>query len=76
VTIPHGGVLLLYTDGVTEATDPAGNFFETDRLYAVARESRGAVARVLCDRLLQAVAVYRGATPQADDVTLVAVHAH
>jgi serine phosphatase RsbU (regulator of sigma subunit) len=76
VTIPPSGVLLLYTDGVTEAVDPDGNFFETDRLYEVARESRGASAQRMCDQLLQAVTAYRGTAPQADDVTLVAVRAH
>src|SRR5262249_42400191 len=29
VTIPPGGTLLLYTDGVTEARDSQGQFFET-----------------------------------------------
>jgi phosphoserine phosphatase RsbU/P len=75
VVIPNGGVLLLYTDGVTEAVDPGGNFFETERLYATARQTAGDTAQVICDRLLEAVAAHRGPAPQADDVTLVAVHA-
>jgi phosphoserine phosphatase RsbU/P len=75
VTIPPGGTLLLYTDGVTETVDAEGNFFETRRLYEVARANRGASAQGLCDQLLWAVNQYRGAAPQADDVTLVAVHA-
>ena len=41
VVIPSGGVLLLYTDGVTEAIDPGGNFFETERLYETARQTAG-----------------------------------
>jgi sigma-B regulation protein RsbU (phosphoserine phosphatase) len=75
VVIPSGGVLLLYTDGVTEAVDPDGNFFETERLYATARQAAGCTAQVICDRLLDAVTAHRGPAPQADDVTLVAVHA-
>src|SRR5215212_12041016 len=75
VVIPSGGVLLLYTDGVTEAVDPAGNFFETERLYETARQISGATAQVFCDRLLDAVTTHRGPAAQADDVTLVAVHA-
>lgn len=74
--IPAGGALLLYTDGITEAVDSQGIFFETERLYEVARANRGAPAQVICERLLQAVTDYRGAAPQADDVTLVAIHAH
>jgi sigma-B regulation protein RsbU (phosphoserine phosphatase) len=76
VTIPSGGVLLLYTDGVTEAVDSDGSFFETERLYETARQTSGSTAQVVCDRLLEAVTAHRGPTPQADDVTLVAVHAH
>src|SRR5262249_29928750 len=75
VVIPRGGVLLLYTDGVTEAVDSNGSFFETERVYATARQASGASAQVVCDRLLEAVTAHRGPAPQADDVTLVAVHA-
>jgi sigma-B regulation protein RsbU (phosphoserine phosphatase) len=75
VVIPSGGALLLYTDGVTEAVDPGGNFFETARLYETARQTSGSTAQVICDCLLDAVTAHRGPAPQADDVTLVAVHA-
>src|SRR6185295_17572136 len=75
VSIPSGGVLLLYTDGVTEAVDPAGNFFETERLYETARRTSGCTAQVICVHLLEAITAHRGPAPQADDVTLVAVHA-
>jgi serine phosphatase RsbU (regulator of sigma subunit) len=75
VVIPRGGALLLYTDGVTEAVDPGGNFFETERLYETARQTAGGSAQLICDRLLAAVTAHRGPAPQADDVTLVAVHA-
>jgi len=75
VTIPLGGTLLLYTDGVTETVDAEQNFFGTERLYEVARANGGALAHVLCDELLAAINEYRGAAPQADDVTLVAAHA-
>jgi sigma-B regulation protein RsbU (phosphoserine phosphatase) len=75
ITIPQGGTLLLYTDGVTEALDMHGSFFEAERLYKVAHANRETSAQELCERLLQAVTQYRGAALQADDVTLVAVRA-
>ncbi len=75
IIIPSGGVLLLYTDGVTEAVDPGGSFFEAERLYETAREMSGATAQVFCDGLLDTVTAHRGPAAQADDVTLVAVHA-
>jgi serine phosphatase RsbU (regulator of sigma subunit) len=75
VAIPRGGVLLLYTDGVTEAMNSDGEFFETERLYEVARSARGTSAEHLCDALLQAISTYHGAAPQADDITMVAARA-
>jgi sigma-B regulation protein RsbU (phosphoserine phosphatase) len=74
--IPRGGALLLYTDGVTEAVDPGGSFFETERLYEIACQTAGFSAQEICDRLLDAVTAHRGPAPQADDVTLVAIHAY
>src|SRR5436190_3861819 len=47
-----------------------------ERVYATARQASGATAQVICDRLLDAVTAHRGPAPQADDVTLVAVHAY
>jgi sigma-B regulation protein RsbU (phosphoserine phosphatase) len=76
VVIPSGGALVLYTDGVTEAVGPDGSFFETERLYETASQASGSSAQTICDRLLEAVTAHRGPAPQADDVTLVAVHAH
>jgi serine phosphatase RsbU (regulator of sigma subunit) len=75
VTLPRGGMLLLYTDGVTEALNLAGELFETDRIYEVAAANSAGSAHALCDALLHAVNEHRGAAAQADDVTMVAVRA-
>ena len=72
VRLPPGSMLLLFSDGVTEATDERGNFFDVERLQAIAREHVGAPAQLLCDRLVDALTAYRGAAPQADDITLLA----
>ena len=42
----------------------------------VSRRLTERVAQEVCDHLLEAVAAHRGPAPQADDVTLMAVHAH
>jgi phosphoserine phosphatase RsbU/P len=75
IMLPAGSMLLLYTDGITEALDPTGDFFETERLYEVVRANRAGSARALCDRLLEAVAAHHNPAPQSDDVTMVAVQA-
>jgi len=73
--IPPGGTLLLYTDGATEAADAQSELFGRERLSAAARAAPAASAQALCDHLVQAVAAYHGAAPQADDITLLAVRA-
>jgi serine phosphatase RsbU (regulator of sigma subunit) len=76
VVIPRGGALLLYTDGVTEALDAQGDLFGSRRLRTAVSVYRSGSAQELCDNVLQAVTDFCGPTPQGDDLTLVAMHAH
>jgi sigma-B regulation protein RsbU (phosphoserine phosphatase) len=75
VEIPAGGLLLLYTDGVTDAVDPDGTFFRLDRLQAEVGTHHDDPAQATCDRLEATLEAYRDSAPQADDITLVAVRA-
>ncbi|MBC8075686.1 MAG: SpoIIE family protein phosphatase [Chloroflexales bacterium] len=75
-TLAPGETLLLYTDGVTEAADPTGAFFECERLHAaVCSAQAAATAQGLCDHIVQRLTTFQGVAPQADDITLVAVRA-
>jgi len=73
VVLPTGSTVLLYTDGVTDALDAQGNQFGLDRLRQALPARRSDSAQALCDTLLEMTAAYRAATPQYDDITLVAV---
>ena len=73
VTLSPGSTLLLYTDGATDATDADGRLFGRERLIQVLEGSLGEPAQALCDRILEEIQAYHGATPQADDITLVAL---
>jgi sigma-B regulation protein RsbU (phosphoserine phosphatase) len=75
ISIPAGGGLLLYTDGMTEAIDSRGGFFGLALLREIVRLNRHIPAQELCDRLLETVQAYRGQAPQDDDVTLVVIRA-
>jgi sigma-B regulation protein RsbU (phosphoserine phosphatase) len=68
-----GDILLLYTDGITEAMDADGNLFGKARLVDAVRHASPAGARDLIDAILAAVRAYVGDTPQADDLTIVTV---
>jgi sigma-B regulation protein RsbU (phosphoserine phosphatase) len=70
-----GDTLLLYTDGVTEATNASGAFFERARLQAAVCSAQAATAQDLCDHIVREVAAFQGDASQADDLTLLALRA-
>lgn len=67
-----GDALFLYTDGVTEARNASGDFFEEDGLVACLT-SGSSTARDLVTRVSDAVITFRGDADQSDDVTLLAI---
>lgn len=76
-TVPQAGMrLCLYTDGITEAHDPAGEMFGEDRLRASLRECRSTSPDECADALLADVtrwcAVNEG-RPYEDDLTLLLI---
>ena len=71
--LPSGGCLLLYTDGVTDCRDGAGESFGRERVSRRLAASRGQSAQRVCDDLVDALAEFQGGAAQDDDVTLVAV---
>jgi sigma-B regulation protein RsbU (phosphoserine phosphatase) len=68
-----GDSLLLYSDGVTEAINPAGDEFGETRLEQVWREHGAGRPADAIDRLVGALADFRGPALQNDDITIVAV---
>jgi sigma-B regulation protein RsbU (phosphoserine phosphatase) len=66
-----GDVLVIYSDGVSEATNPSGEEFGPTRLYeVVARNLEGSAAGIR-DRIESALTKFCQGTPAADDITLV-----
>ncbi len=74
VALRPGDRPLLFTDGVTEATDASGEEFGEDRLAEAFRAAGEAAARHLLMRLVEAFSVFCGERVQ-DDATLVLVGA-
>jgi len=75
VTIPPGGGLILYTDGITDERDHQQLPFGEDRLLQAVRDNAGLSAQELCDHILQTVMEFGGDEPQVDDLTLAVVKA-
>jgi serine phosphatase RsbU (regulator of sigma subunit)/anti-sigma regulatory factor (Ser/Thr protein kinase) len=73
-TLEPGDVLVMYTDGVTEALDAREELFSEDRLQTELAASGLCDARDLAGRVLARVAAFAGDAPQADDIALLVLH--
>jgi len=70
IELQPGDLLLAYTDGVTEALDPAGNELGAERLERWARRHDELSAAGMCDAILADVDRHVSGAPPIDDLTL------
>lgn len=68
-----GDVLVLYSDGITEARSRGGERFGLDRLQKVVLEQSQRSAREIHDSILSALARFAAGEPRGDDATLMVV---
>jgi sigma-B regulation protein RsbU (phosphoserine phosphatase) len=68
-----GDVLVIYSDGVSEAVNAGGEEFGPTRLYEVVARNLDASAAGIRDRIESALTKFCQGTPAADDITLVIV---
>ncbi len=71
VDLRDGDLVFLYTDGVTEARSPSGDFFDDVRVTRWLAAANGRDARQLCDAALAELTAWRGRPGFEDDVTFV-----
>jgi len=72
-TLDEDDVLLLYTDGVVEATDPGGEMLGEERLAEMLREAAEGTASEVLEAVFGAVAEFSNQSPKTDDVTAVVI---
>ncbi|MCG6962804.1 MAG: SpoIIE family protein phosphatase [Acidobacteria bacterium] len=65
-----GDLLVMYSDGITEAEDPNGEEMGIERLKAALEEVGSVSAGVACDGLLERVAAFTDGEALHDDATL------
>jgi serine phosphatase RsbU (regulator of sigma subunit) len=75
IYIDSGDILILYTDGITEAANAKDELFGTERLIALVKEHRNLPARQMRQRIMEAVLSYRSVDSPHDDLTLMLVKA-
>jgi sigma-B regulation protein RsbU (phosphoserine phosphatase) len=73
VSLSPGDVIVLYTDGVTEAINETDEMFETDRLKETIRAHHSSPADTIADQIIREVFAFSGTQPQFDDITLMVV---
>ena len=70
VVLSSGDVVVLYTDGVTEATNERDEEYGVERLSALVSASRGLPAKEIINAIVKDVTAFAGSRPQFDDITL------
>jgi sigma-B regulation protein RsbU (phosphoserine phosphatase) len=70
MTVLPGDVLLLFTDGVTEAEGPGEELFGDDRLSAALLAAASEEPGPLIERIDRVVDEFAADQPQADDITM------
>ena len=79
VELAPGEIIVLYTDGITEAVGPAADeddydaMFGEEALYEVLRRNRHLPAAGIKDAILDAVSTHTSGVAQSDDITLVVI---
>ena len=72
-TLSRGRIIALYTDGIWEARNPAGQKFGKDNLHRIIRENAGRPSREILELCIGASRQFQQDAGYQDDVTLIIV---
>ncbi|HSK09785.1 MAG TPA: PP2C family protein-serine/threonine phosphatase [Vicinamibacterales bacterium] len=72
VSLQPGDRIAIFSDGVTEAADPAGEMFGEERLIEAVLRHGSLPAEELPEQVLSEVMRFVGDSPQQDDITVIA----
>jgi serine phosphatase RsbU (regulator of sigma subunit)/anti-sigma regulatory factor (Ser/Thr protein kinase)/transposase len=73
LTLRQDDMLVIYTDGITEAMNPEREQFGEARLLTAIKKHGHGTAQEFADALNQEIREFTGGAPQNDDITLVAI---
>jgi len=75
VEFSKGSILLIYTDGIPDATNRQNISFGLDGVVRTVDRLNGSSAQVICDGLIRAAAEHQAGSLQYDDMTVAVVRA-
>jgi phosphoserine phosphatase RsbU/P len=75
IRLESGDLLACFSDGITEATNGAGEMWEERDIDNILRENQHKNSTEILGKLIQAADDYVGAAEQADDMTIVLLRA-
>lgn len=73
IKLEKDDVLVLYTDGITEAQNEEGVFYDEKRLFKLIKREKTNSAKELRDLIIEDVRTFIGGALQYDDMTLVVI---
>jgi len=73
VVMRPGNVVVLYSDGITEAADAKDEQFGIDRMKEIVQGNQDLPAKALVDLIFQRVEAFSGRTRPVDDQTVVVI---
>ncbi len=73
LTMASGDILLLYSDGLSEALNKSGIQYGEERLHALVSKRRAHSPRELIGVCLEDLSEFRSGTPSADDLTIMVI---
>ncbi len=78
ISMAAGDCLFLYTDGVTEALDPSGRLYSSERLLSLFQSGKmeGKSLEQMLEAVKRDLAAFTDGTEQADDITMLLLQLH
>ena len=73
ISLNPGDILVIYSDGITEAMNPDGEEFEEERLRQVVAQHRHKPAEDILSHIIKDVQLFRDSAEQNDDITAVII---
>jgi sigma-B regulation protein RsbU (phosphoserine phosphatase) len=73
ISLEKDDIIVLFTDGITEAMDKNGNEFSDERLEKLSLQSSGLTVSEIIEKIRISVTEFAAGTVQSDDITLMVV---